>query len=257
MARTVLMQHHPRQGPPLALPPVRPFARRLSDNALPLQMQLQPGVAPAEAVILDEMLVEVLDREALIALAIKPLHLFCPIHRNPLARRLAEPAVQEPGFALLLVAPRPPPQRPFAHPQQLRRLFLIASADSQRCRRFKNLAMRTASSASLRRIQNPPKGLGPLQRLGRLRRQRPRARGGDDVGDIILTHGSRPGVRAEIDDRLPRPALGDDRLDELGIETAAGPHNDRAPQRRRAPDPKGLRARRSAGRARRSASPRA
>src|SRR5207344_1540831 len=119
------MQHHPRQGPPLALPPVRPFARRLSDNALPLQMQLQPGVAPAEAVILDEMLVEVLDREALVALAIKPLHLLCPIHRDPLARRLAEPAVQEPGFALLLVAPRPPPERPFAHPQQLRRLFLI------------------------------------------------------------------------------------------------------------------------------------
>ena len=105
MARTVLMQHHPRQGPPLALPPVRLGAAPF-DNALPLQMQLQPGVAPAEAVILDEMLVEVLDREALVALAIKPLHLLCPIHRDPLARRLAEPAVQEPGFALLLVAPR-------------------------------------------------------------------------------------------------------------------------------------------------------
>ena len=78
VARTVLMQHHPRQGPPLALPPVRPFARRLSDNALPLQMQLQPGVAPAEAVILDQMLVEVLDREALVALAIKPLDLLRP-----------------------------------------------------------------------------------------------------------------------------------------------------------------------------------
>jgi len=44
--------------------------------------------------VLDEMLVEMLDREALVTLAIKPLHLFGPVNRNPLARGLAEPAVQ-------------------------------------------------------------------------------------------------------------------------------------------------------------------
>ena len=88
------MQHHPGQGPPFALSPVRPLARRLGNDARPLKMQLQPGVAPAEAVILDEMLVEVLDREALVALAIEPLHLLGPVARDPLARRLAEPAVQ-------------------------------------------------------------------------------------------------------------------------------------------------------------------
>jgi hypothetical protein len=42
-----------------------------------------------------------LDRETLVALATKPLHFLRPIDRNPLARRLAEPAVQKPGLALL------------------------------------------------------------------------------------------------------------------------------------------------------------
>jgi hypothetical protein len=45
------------------------------------------------------MLVEVLDGEALVALATEPLHLLGPVDRNPPARRLAEPAVQEPGLA--------------------------------------------------------------------------------------------------------------------------------------------------------------
>jgi hypothetical protein len=80
---------------------MRPLARRLRNNPFPLQMQLQPGVAPAEAVILDEMLVEMLDREALVTLAIEALHVFRPIARNPPARRLAEPAVDKPGLALL------------------------------------------------------------------------------------------------------------------------------------------------------------
>jgi hypothetical protein len=64
-------------------------------------MQLRPGVAPAEAVILDEMLVEMLDRKTLVALAVEPLHFLRPVRRNPPARRLAEPAVQKPGLALL------------------------------------------------------------------------------------------------------------------------------------------------------------
>ena len=119
------MQHHPRQRTALALPPVRPFARRLSDNALPLQMQLQPGVAPAEAMILDQMFVEGLDRETRVALAIEPLHFLRPVGGNPLARRLAEPAIDKSGLALLLIAPRPAPERPFAHPKQLGRLLLI------------------------------------------------------------------------------------------------------------------------------------
>src|ERR1700683_3021095 len=98
------MQHHAPQRPPLALAPVSPLARRLRNNARPLKMQLEPGVAPTKAVILDEMLVEMLDREALIALAVEPLHFFRPVGRDPLAPRLAEPAVDEAGLALILVS---------------------------------------------------------------------------------------------------------------------------------------------------------
>ena len=74
-------------------------------------MQLEPGVAPAEAMLLDEMLVEVPDRKTLVALAVEPLHFFRPIARDPPARRLAEPAIQKPGLALLLVTARPAPER--------------------------------------------------------------------------------------------------------------------------------------------------
>ena len=125
VARAVLMQHHPRQRTTLALPPMRSLARRLPNHALPLKMQLGPGVAPPKAVILHQMLVEVLDGEARVALAIKPLHLLRPVHRDPPARSLAEPPIDKAGFALLLVAARPSPKRPNVDPKQLGRLLLI------------------------------------------------------------------------------------------------------------------------------------
>ena len=124
MARAVLVQHHPRQRPPFALPAACPLARRLRNDASPLQMQLRPSVAPAEAVVLHQMLVEMLDREALVTLAIEPLHLLGAIGRDPLARRLAEPPVDKAGLAFLLVTARPAPERPLAHPEQLGRLLL-------------------------------------------------------------------------------------------------------------------------------------
>src|SRR6202044_1933358 len=140
VARAVLMQHHARQRPPLPLPPMRPLARRLRHHPHPLKMKLGPGVAPAEAVILHQMLVEVLDREALVALAIEPLHLLGPVDRNPPARRLAEPAVQEPGLAFLLVTARPAPERslapppiaPLLLPVQLRRFPAVQNVQKHR-----------------------------------------------------------------------------------------------------------------------------
>ena len=50
--------------------------------------------------VLHQMLMEVLDGEALVALAIEPLHLLRPIDRDPPARRLAEPPIDKAGFAL-------------------------------------------------------------------------------------------------------------------------------------------------------------
>ena len=93
--RAILMQHHPRQRPPLALaadaPPCAAPCRRRPSTEDAASSRCSH---PAEAVVLHQMLVEVLDREALVALAVEPLHFFRPVDGNPLARRLAEPAVQ-------------------------------------------------------------------------------------------------------------------------------------------------------------------
>jgi hypothetical protein len=62
------------------------------------------------------MLVEVLDREALVALAIERLHLLRPVGRNPLARRLAKPPVKKARLARLVVAVPPTAKRPLANP---------------------------------------------------------------------------------------------------------------------------------------------
>jgi hypothetical protein len=71
------------------------------------------------------MLVEVLDGEALVALAVERLHLLRPIARNPLARRLAEPPVQQSRLALFLITARPSPKRPNVDPEQFGRLLLV------------------------------------------------------------------------------------------------------------------------------------
>ncbi len=106
-------------------------------------MQLEPGVAPTEAVILNQVLVEVLDRKTLVALAVEPLHFLRPVRRNSPARRLAEPAVNEAGLALLLVTARPAAERPLAHPKQLGRLFLVQLRQFPAVEKIKNIAMRT------------------------------------------------------------------------------------------------------------------
>ena len=93
--------------------------------------------------VLHQMLVEVLDGEALVALVIKRLDVLRPVDRNPLARRLAEPAVQKTSFALLVVAVAPAAKRPLAHPNSSAASSWFSSAYSQRWRMFKNIAMRT------------------------------------------------------------------------------------------------------------------
>ena len=60
-----------------------PLRGALAQQPLPLQVQLRPGVAPAEAVVLHQMLVKVLGGEALIALAIERLHLLAPGRPEP------------------------------------------------------------------------------------------------------------------------------------------------------------------------------
>jgi hypothetical protein len=66
------------------------------------------------------MLVKMLRREAGVAGLVQHLHLGLPFRRNPLARNLAEPAVQQTGRAVVLVALQPAPERPLPNTQQFR-----------------------------------------------------------------------------------------------------------------------------------------
>ena len=137
------MQHHARQRPPLALAPMRPLARRLGHDAFPLQVQLRPSVAPAKTMVLHQVLVKMLDREALVALAIKPLHFLRPVRRDTPPRRLAKPTVQKPGLAVLLIARVQRRNVRSLTPSNSAASAWFSSADSQRFRMFKNIAMRT------------------------------------------------------------------------------------------------------------------
>src|SRR5664279_5507475 len=128
---------------------MRPLARRFGHDPRPLEMQLEPGVAPAEAVVLDEMLVEMLDRETMVTLAVEPLHFLGPIRRNPPARRLAEPPIDEAGLTLLFVTARPAPERPLAHPEQLRRLLLV------QLRRFPAVEDRVPGPRAIHAVSRP------------------------------------------------------------------------------------------------------
>ena len=71
------------------------------------------------------MLVKMLGREALITLAIQSLDLMFAINRNPFARRLAEPTIQQTRLAVVLKPLTPTAKRPLVDAQQLRRFQLI------------------------------------------------------------------------------------------------------------------------------------
>ena len=119
------MQHHPGQRPARPLAPMRAARRGACQQAARLQKHLGPGVAPAEAVIAHQMLVEMLRREAAVAGAIQRLDLRLPLARHPLARRLAETPVQQAGLAGVLKPDAPTPERPLADAKQRRRIDLV------------------------------------------------------------------------------------------------------------------------------------
>ena len=122
MTRAVLMQHHADAG--LARPPpaMRPAPRRPRYQTRPLQHRPGPAVAQGEAVMLAQMVVEVLDRPADMAGAVLLQHPLDPIHRHPPRRPLAEPAVEQAVQTFLFVAPPVAPEAALRHPQKLGRI---------------------------------------------------------------------------------------------------------------------------------------
>jgi hypothetical protein len=70
----VLVQQHAGQRPARTFLAVRPPARGLGDQAGGLQPELGPGVAEPKAVVLAQLVVEVLGAEPAVALAIERQH---------------------------------------------------------------------------------------------------------------------------------------------------------------------------------------
>jgi hypothetical protein len=123
--RGVLVQHHSGQWttrPPAA---VRPATLRLRQQIPALQENPRPAVAPGEPVVAYQMFVEMPRGEALIARPIQTRDLLAPVHRNPFARHLADPAVQQAGLTFVLATPAPAAEGSLADTQQLGGLQLV------------------------------------------------------------------------------------------------------------------------------------
>jgi hypothetical protein len=119
LAAAVLVQHHACARLPRPLAPVRPAPLRPLGQARRMQLRLGPGVAPAEAMALHQVLVEVLHVPANILRAVEGKHPLDLVYRNPPYRGLAKPLVQEPVEPLLLVPGPVAPELPLRAAQQL------------------------------------------------------------------------------------------------------------------------------------------
>ena len=106
-----------------------------------------------------KVLVEMARGEPLVARPVQRLHLFAPIDRNSLARRLADPTIQQAGFAVLLVTAAPATECPLPIPSNSAASSRLNSDASQRPNTSMNFSIRTPCRASVRRIL-------PTSRLG-------------------------------------------------------------------------------------------
>jgi len=122
MPRAVLVQHHADERPARPLLAMRAAPRRQRHELALMQDALRPGVAVGEAVVLHQVLVEVLCGEAVVALAVELLEPLAPARRHALRRRLAEPPIGETGDALFLKPSAPSAKRPLRHAEDFRRL---------------------------------------------------------------------------------------------------------------------------------------
>jgi hypothetical protein len=123
MRRSVLVQHHPHHWPPRPLLAMRRAFLGLLNQPLSVQMQLGHRIAQDVIVPFDQLLVEMLDREAAVNVAIQSKHPLNLRHRRP-AQRRSQPPIGQAWQSNLPVAITPATERPLADPKQLRRLDL-------------------------------------------------------------------------------------------------------------------------------------
>ncbi|MES0038659.1 hypothetical protein NKJ74_25920 [Mesorhizobium sp. M0046] len=98
MPAAVLMQHHRLARLPFPLAPVSTAPLGPSHQARRMKLRLDEGVAPAEVVIAQQVLVEMLHIPAKVAMTIKLQHLFNRFRRHPTRRNLAQTPVEQPNF---------------------------------------------------------------------------------------------------------------------------------------------------------------
>jgi hypothetical protein len=122
--RAVLVQHHATHRPARPLAAMGAAPRRRPHRAGLLEVEPGGGVAELVAVPMLELLVEVLDGEALVRLLIQRAHTLELVLGRPPGRRLADPAVDQAVGPVLLVALPPTAQGPFADPERRRRLAM-------------------------------------------------------------------------------------------------------------------------------------
>ena len=81
---------------------MRATPRRTFQQSLRLQESLCPGVAPVEAVMLDQVVMEMPCRETAVAGALQHLDLLFPVQWHPLAGGFTKTAIQRAGFTAVL-----------------------------------------------------------------------------------------------------------------------------------------------------------
>src|SRR5262245_46011829 len=98
---------------------VRRAALGLRHQAGGLQPELGPGVAKREAVMLAQLVVEMLGGEPAVALAVEAEHLANLVDRHPSGRGLTEPPIEQSRRAFALIAISPAAEAALAHAQDL------------------------------------------------------------------------------------------------------------------------------------------
>jgi hypothetical protein len=101
-------------------------------------------------VLLLQLLVKMLHREAFVVLLIKPQHAQDLRDRRPLARRPAEPPIQQTRRPLVAQPIPPALKRPLRDPQHLRRLDLAQLSPFVPVSKLSNRIRRTPCSTSAR-----------------------------------------------------------------------------------------------------------
>ncbi len=118
----VAQDHHTWKRTPFPALPVACLTPAAGHQACTLQGSLHPFIAQLHTLLLNQFLVKVPHIEPFIFLPVQAQHLLHRLQWNPLRARPLLAPVKQSVVTVLLIPPLPPPHRPGAYPQDLRRL---------------------------------------------------------------------------------------------------------------------------------------